>query len=345
MTAASFLPAAALLDRSDRRRIRLDGDKAAATLTGLVTNDVLALRDGDGQYACALTPKGKVIADVRILGVGAATGETGASAAPNASALPPGVPCATLLVDTSAAAGTGFWEMLRKYVNPRLAKYADVTAATAMLTLAGPAAPELLARVLGADAASLAGARAWSHRAIALGDATVRVSVTPELGDVPAFDLTCDVAHREALHAALLAAGATMIDAATWDRARIVAGWPVWGTDFDDTTIPQEAEMDTLGAISYEKGCYTGQEVVARLHFRGHANRFLRRVTATGTETLPRGTELLAADEDKPVGDLRSCVTLGDGTLAGIAMIRREIAPGGVVRVASGAVLNVRELR
>lgn len=344
MTPIPGFPALARLDRSDRRRLRFDGDKAAATLTGLVTNDVLALRDGGGQYACALTPKGKIIADVRILGVGAATGDTGAAAAPNAGAMPPGVPPATLLVDTNAGAGQGLFDMIRKYVNPRLAKYADVTATTRCLTLAGPDAPAAIARLFGEGAASLAGAAPWSHVACTLGEATVRVVVTPELHDVPVYDLVVDAAHATALDEAIAATGALPIDADTWDAARIAAGRPAWGVDMDDATMPQEAEMDALGAISYEKGCYTGQETVARIHFRGHVNRHLRRVRITGTDALPpRGTELLAED-DKVVGDLRSAARLADGTLVGIAMIRREIEPGATVRTPAGVAVLVLPL-
>lgn len=344
MTPIPGFPALARIDRSDRRRIRFDGDKAAATLTGLVTNDVLALRDGGGQYACALTPKGKIIADVRILGVGAATGDTGAAAAPNAGAMPPGVPPATLLVDTNAAAGTGLFDMIRKYVNPRLAKYADVTETTRCITLAGIGAPAAIAQLFGDGAATLATATPWSHVACMLGEATVRVVVTPELHDVPLYDLVVDAAHAAMLDDALAGTDAVTIDAATWDTARIAAGRPAWGTDMDDATMPQEAEMDALGAISYEKGCYTGQETVARIHFRGHVNRHLRRVRITGTTDLPpRGTELLA-DADNPVGDLRSTARLADGTLIGIAMVRREIEPFSALRTSGGASVLVLPL-
>ena len=325
MTLAAPLPALALVDRSDRTRLCFDGEKAAATLTGLVTNDLLALTDGQGQYACALTPKGKIIADVRVLAVGA--------------------PVTTLHVDTNAAAGPGFVAMIRKYVNPRLAKYADVTAATRTLTLVGAAAHDAARTVLGDGVTPLAGAARWSHVTVPFADATVRVVVSPELGDTPCLDLVVDVAAHDALHGALLGAGATVTSTDAFDAARIVAGWPAWGVDMDESTIPQEAEMDALQAISYEKGCYTGQETVARIHFRGHVNRHLRRVVVSEVAALPaRGSELLAPDEDKPVGDLRSLVALPDGTIAGLAMVRREIEPGAVVRIAGGGVAHISAL-
>src|SRR3954464_9527738 len=93
-----------IFDRSDRLRIRISGPKAAELVTGMVTNDVLSLTAGEGQYAAALTPKGKIVADLRIF------------ALEN-----------DLLIDTPALAAAGWKEMVRKYINPRLAPYHDVT--------------------------------------------------------------------------------------------------------------------------------------------------------------------------------------------------------------------------
>ena len=95
----------------------------------------------------------------------------------------------------------------------------------------------------------------------------------------------------------------------------------------DESTIPQEANFDDLDAISYTKGCYIGQEVVARVHFRGHVNRHLRGLRAPGTEPPPTGAQL-ADDTGNHVGEVRSSVT--SPRLGGIAigMVRREIAPG-----------------
>src|SRR6202162_4531620 len=95
---------ALFFDRSDRTRIQISGPKAAELLTGMVTNDVSALAVGEGQYAAALTPKGKIVADLRIFALEDA-----------------------LLIDTSAAAASGWKEMVRKYINPRVAPYHDVT--------------------------------------------------------------------------------------------------------------------------------------------------------------------------------------------------------------------------
>src|SRR6266513_2599262 len=119
---------ALLFDRSDRNRMRISGPKAAELLTGMVTNDVSALLPGEGQYAAALTPKGKIVADLRIFALED-----------------------SFLIDTSAAAAPGWKEMVRKYINPRIAPYHDVTAELSDLGLLGRSSRSILSRVLDID--------------------------------------------------------------------------------------------------------------------------------------------------------------------------------------------------
>jgi folate-binding protein YgfZ len=95
----------------------------------------------------------------------------------------------------------------------------------------------------------------------------------------------------------------------------------------NDSTIPQEANFDALGAISYTKGCYTGQETVARVHFRGHVNRFLRRLHFVSASVPPTSAELVN-DAGEVVGDVRSVALSPRHGGVAIAMVRREVAPG-----------------
>jgi folate-binding protein YgfZ len=111
----------------------------------------------------------------------------------------------------------------------------------------------------------------------------------------------------------------------------VEAGYPEWGLDVDDGTLPQEANLDELRAISYTKGCYTGQEVVARIHFRGHVNRHLRGLAyPADAGVVPRGAQL-TDEEGKVVGDVRTSVL--SPRLGGVAlgMVRREVAPGALL--------------
>src|SRR3989449_4137855 len=88
--------------------------------------------------------------------------------------------------------------------------------------------------------------------------------------------LTAPPPEAAALAVRLVAAGAVEADPVALELARILAGWPRLGAEVDEKTIPQEVRYDEIGGVSYTKGCYTGQETVARLHFRGHTNRQLR---------------------------------------------------------------------
>ncbi len=317
MISSGSTPSAAplLFDRSARLRMQFTGAKAAESLTGLVTNDVLALKAGEGLYACALTAKGRIIADVRILA------NTGAEGLVD-----------SFVVDANTAAGVGFAAMIRKYVNPRLAKYADISATTSCLTLHGTAALDVL-RTLGADASAIDAVGSglpFTHRAIDIADSVVTLVRVPDLGATETFDLLGDVAHSAAVHAALVSVGATPGTDSEWHRLRVIAGRPEWGIDMDEGTLAQEANMDALQAISYKKGCYTGQETVARVHFRGHVNRTLRRISSADTAIPPLGAPLAVADGNT-VGDTRSIALDDEGQLTGIAMLRREVADGAVL--------------
>jgi folate-binding protein YgfZ len=96
-----------------------------------------------------------------------------------------------------------------------------------------------------------------------------------------------------------------------------------------EETIAQEAALDALGAIAFAKGCYTGQEVVARIHFRGHVNRLLRRLRAEHPLTVGAVVQDASGAD---VGDVRSSVTAEGESLA-VAMVRREVPAGDVVQV------------
>lgn len=129
----------------------------------------------------------------------------------------------------------------------------------------------------------------------------------------------------------LVAAGARPGAADELEVLRIERGEPIVGRDVDDGTIPQE--MGDVGhAVSFTKGCYLGQELVARIDSRGHVNRHLRAVVMAGDDLPPVGAELVAAD--KVVGSLSS-VSRSDrlGSGIGMALVRREVAPGDAVEI------------
>jgi tRNA-modifying protein YgfZ len=131
----------------------------------------------------------------------------------------------------------------------------------------------------------------------------------------------------EALAARLQAACAVPGDERDLEVARVLGGWPALGVEIDERTLPQEVRYDEIGGVSYTKGCYTGQETVARLHFRGHTNRELRGLHWTSVEPLDGRS---VTTDQKEVGTVRSTLALEDRML-GLAIVRREITPGDVV--------------
>jgi folate-binding protein YgfZ len=149
------------------------------------------------------------------------------------------------------------------------------------------------------------------------------IARVPELG-LEGYDVIIPSEELAAWRDRFVALGATCGSLGSWTIARIEAGRPEWGIDMDETTLAQEANLEALNALSFTKGCYTGQETVARIHFRGHVNRYLRGLRF-GTAALPTGARLVDG-EGREVGDVRS-VSLSP-RLGGVAlgMVRREVA-------------------
>src|ERR1051325_2619783 len=298
---------AIVVNRSHRGRMRFVGEKAADVLNGLLTNDVAPLTPGQGLYAAALTPKGKVAADLRVLHTGDG-----------------------FLTDASSRAADAWQAIVKKYVNPRLAKYTNESATLNVMGVYGVQARYVIEEMTGIGHSALALLQPFNHASIGTPEGTVIVMRSPEL-EVEGFDGFVPRARYQQAWDAALKAHATPAGLKAWDIARVEAGRPEYGLDMNDSTIPQEANLEELGAISYTKGCYTGQEVVARVHFRGHVNRQLRGLRATGTNQLPLGASLFDSS-GKSVGDVRTSVTSPRlGTIA-LGMIRREGEDGAALK-------------
>jgi folate-binding protein YgfZ len=294
---------ALFFDRSDRTRLRISGPKAAELVTGMVTNDVSSLVAGEGQYAAALTPKGKIVADLRIFALGDA-----------------------LLIDTPAAAASGWKEMVRKYINPRVAPYHDVTSELSDIGVFGRSSRSIAARATGIDDRELSALAPYSHITAPFGESTITVARVPEM-DLDGFEIFVPSESVGTLKNKLHSVGVLPGSADTWEIARVESGRPQWGADMDDSTLPQEANLDELGAISYTKGCYIGQETVARVHFRGHVNRFLRKLRFVTRPAPPTGAELVD-EAGKVIGDIRSVALSPRFGGVALGMVRREILPG-----------------
>lgn len=296
----------------------IEGPKAVEALNGLVTNDVSQLAVGMGQHAVALTPKGKVVCDMYIARI---TEQR-------------------LMLTVLQHCAPAWLDLARKYINPRLAKVADENAQWATWMLYGTNAARAVANLGGGThtaeelaegmVAGLAEWPVWSHGMWNIGPANVRLIRAPVMGSLPGFVIVADARDTDVVRARLEASTRRRASRAVWNLARIEGGRPAFGIDMDENTIPQEANLDTLGAISFTKGCYTGQETVARVHFRGHVNRHLRGLIARSP--FPQFARVFDAN-GKDVGDVRStAISPRLGPIA-MAMIRREVTPGSTVTV------------
>jgi tRNA-modifying protein YgfZ len=294
---------AAVFDRSHRGRLRVKGARAAEMVTGLVTNDVSALAPGQGCYAAALTAKGKIVADVRVF-----VEEDG------------------VLVDAPPRAAVAWAAMVKKFVNPRIAPHQDESATLRDIGVFGATARHVVSELTGVQAPALTALAPYSHLSVQVNGAAIVVVKVPDL-EVEGFELLVPADAFAALWSRSVAAGATPAGLEAWEIARVEAGRPEWGVDIDDNTIPQEANFDALHAISYTKGCYVGQETVARVHFRGHVNKHLRGVRGAGMEPIQSGATL-HDEAGAQVGDVRSAVRSPRLGAIALAMIRREVEPG-----------------
>jgi len=292
-----------LLDRSERGKLALGGGEAKAFLQGQVTNDVEALTPGRGCYAALLSPKGKMLGDLRILDAGE-----------------------ELLLDTERPALQAIFNVLHRARLGFDVELRKRTLERGLLSLAGP------------DARLLAGAEALPHEEHAHApvelDGTDARAIVTDLG----VDLLCDARDTEALAASLRGRGAVAVPEAALETLRVERGRPRYGVDLDETTIPQEAGLNER-AVSFAKGCYVGQETVARLHYKGKPNRHLRGLRLSAP--LASGTELTL--DGKPVGRLGSVVdSPAHGPIA-LALVRREAEPGATL-AAGDATATVVEL-
>lgn len=295
-----------LFNRSDRIRLRFSGPKTLDTINGLVSNNLVPLKEGEGVYAGVFTAKSRILADVRVFML-----EGG-----------------DILLDCPAAAGPGLTDFFKKYVNPRLSKFQDQTELTSDLGIFGEGAAKTVADLAKIDSEPLSQLSPYSHTTGEISGAQVMIVRTPELG-MEGFDLIIPRDREKEVEELIISAGAIKSSDEKWRQMRIELGWPEWGIDMGESTLPQEANFDELKALSHNKGCYIGQETVARIHFRGRVNRFLRRLSfeIEGDQIPPRDAELVG-EEEKVMGNITSSTILDDKRAVGIGMVRREVENG-----------------
>ena len=302
---------AAFIDRSDRARLVVSGADRASYLQGLVTNDVAALKVGQGCYAAYLTPQGRMIADLYIYELGD-----------------------VMMLDVDRGVKEQVLAKLDQFIFTEDVQLGDVTDTFAQIAVVGPEAAAMIAKLIANVPLDMLNALAehGNLRATLRGEPAI-VTRTRDVGE-PGFDVFVVRAAADAFTSALAAAGAAALDEPTAEAIRVEAGVPRFGRDMDEETIPLEAGIESR-AISFTKGCYVGQEVIIRVLHRGHG-RVARRLVGLRLEgDRPPASGALVRSGDREIGRVTSSAwSPALKRPIALAYVHRDfVAPGTAVSV------------
>ena len=308
---------AGVIDRSFVGKAIVTGRDRQAFLQGMLTNDVKSLSPGQGAGAAFLDAHGKVMALLRVHVLEDKL----------LLELPPGLTDHTL-------------GLLDKFLISEKAYFEPADESFAVLAVEGPHAIEVLSSVCGRRLAL----EPDQHVEVAVADAPVRVIARSETGGL-GFQCWTMALHAPSLWRALVSAGARPVGWRALDVLRLEAGIAWYPQDVDETVILPETRLEQL--VSYNKGCYIGQEVVARVKYRGHVNRALSGLVLEGERVPASGARVHA--EDKEIGRITSAArSFAVGRPIALGYVRREhFAPGSAVTVVDGdasVVARVSEL-
>lgn len=260
---------AAWIDLSGRGKIRATGDDRVRLLHAMCTNHIEHLQPGTGCYVFFLNAQGRILGDGNIF------------------AMPD-----HLLIDTEPEAKQRIFEHLDKFIIADDVVLHDFTAATATISVEGPAAERILNGLGAVPAHTPCSLVEWGHWQVA------RWSYTGG----PGYAVYVPTEDKEKLIERLTDAGVHQADMEAAEAVRIENGRPRYGVDFSEANIPQETQQ--MQAIHFSKGCYLGQEIVERVRSRGHVNRQLTPVVVESQTPPPSGTKI--SDGQKEVGEILS---------------------------------------
>jgi len=303
---------AGLLDLSFRGRICVLGTDREKFLHGQVTNDILKLKPGQGHYAALVSAKGKMESDLFIHKLKD-----------------------ELLLDFEPGLTTRVIDRLNRYIIAEDVQVVDVAPHYGLLSVCGPSSEEVV-RSGGLPVSK--DTLTWSVLATEAGETYVMNN--PRFG-IRAFDLFVPADDLERVALALEQSGQKF--GARWsgtealETVRIERGIPRFGIDMNENTLPQEAEIQDR-AISFSKGCYIGQEIIARIRTYGQVAKALRLLRLAPSETVPApGTKIFVSG--KETGFVTSA-TYSPALRTNLALgyVRKESnAPGTSVQIGSEA--------
>jgi folate-binding protein YgfZ len=304
---------AGLFDLSSRGRVEVSGAEAVQFLNGMLTNDVARLAEGAWMHAAFPNPQGRLVASTRVLKRGGA-----------------------FLFDTEPATYPSVLKHLERFTLAGDFRVQDLSAETALLSVQGARAAELVGAALGAEAATTARGRVISAP-FGEGEVTIiRATHTSEDG----FDLFVDAAAAETLREALITAGARPAGLDALEVLRVEAGLPRYGVDASDANVVLEV-VDESEAVSYTKGCYAGQEIIARIHWRGHVAKRLTGVILDCDAEPPTDARLRDSAEGREAGRITSNIFSPRlHARVALALVKYDfLAPGTELKIFSGDAL------
>jgi folate-binding protein YgfZ len=269
----------AVIDISAAGKLQLSGKNSVQFLNGLISNDVKSLKPGEGVLAAFPTVQGKLLALCRIYNLGE-----------------------YLLLELDAINREKIFKNLSRFVPAGEFFVTDASGQFELLSLQGPRAPELIEALTG---------RPVDDRPYQIGEwqiagAPVFIASHSRCGET-GFDLFFPIEFSQKVLETILERGvifgARRAGEAAFEIARIEAGVPREGVDAGEDYIILESELES--AVSYTKGCYLGQEIIARIHWRGEPAKRLRGLLIDADQAPQPGAELFD-DQGKKVGEITS---------------------------------------
>jgi folate-binding protein YgfZ len=305
---AALLHKAAISPLSETGWIRATGEDRVRWLNGMVTNSIQDLKLGKGSYSFVLSAQGRIQGDAYIF------------ATPDA-----------LLLETASAQVPGLSAFLDRFIIMDDVELADISATRSGLSIAGPEAAPLLAK-LGLSVEHLTPldlqTTEWNGTPI-----TIIHAHSPL---IPRFELWADAAAIASLSQALLTAGAVTVAPGSLEWLRILEGTPLYGKDIRDRELPQETAQTR--ALHFNKGCYLGQEIVERIRSRGNVHNIFGGFLLKG-DLPPAGSKLEA--DGKQIGELTSTASIplpSNPVQLALGYARREALDRNLLLTYSGGV-------
>jgi folate-binding protein YgfZ len=275
---------AAFIERSARGRLLVSGRDRASYLQGLLTNDTVALKAGEGCYSAYLTPQGRMISDLRVYELGD-----------------------VILLSVPGDVKDTVLAKLDQFIFSEDVQLGDVTGTFGQLAVVGPDAARIVGGLLEeSPAARLTALPEHGNLRKAITGHPAIVTRITDTGE-PGFEIYLERAGIDPLKTRLVEAGVVELDEPTAEVLRVEAGVPEFHQDMDEETIPLEAGIESR-AISLTKGCYVGQEVIIRVLHRGHGRvaRKLVGLTLDGDAVPERGS--IVKSDQKDIGEITSSV-------------------------------------